>query len=162
MLSQDIEDRCRASLRTPVDAVGLSKARSVITAVVLEGRSASEVARHYGVSRSWVYELVARYRTDGDLAFEPRSRRPRTRPDATSTTTIELVVTLRERLTREGLDAGDVRRRLGGPPPKSGCNGLQRVATGCMHARDKTWPEMGSDQVFLVAGTGFEPVTFGL
>ena len=47
----------------------MSKARLVITAVVLEGRSPSEVARTYGVARSWVYKLVARYRTEGDTAL---------------------------------------------------------------------------------------------
>lgn len=31
----------------------MSMARVVITAVVLEGRSKSEVAREYGVSRGW-------------------------------------------------------------------------------------------------------------
>lgn len=77
-----------------------------ITAVVLEGRSPSEVARTHGVSRSWVYELVARYRSEGDTAFEPHSRRPTTRPDATPTATVELVLALRRRLTRDGLDAG--------------------------------------------------------
>ena len=49
-------------------------ARLVITAVVVEGRSQSEVARDYGVSRQWVNTLVRRYRRDGDAAFEPRSR----------------------------------------------------------------------------------------
>ena len=52
----------------------MSKARLVITAVELEGRSPSEVAASYGVSRSWVYELLARYRAEGDSALEPRSR----------------------------------------------------------------------------------------
>jgi hypothetical protein len=28
-----------------------------------------------GVARSWVYTLLARYRADGEAAFEPRSRR---------------------------------------------------------------------------------------
>jgi transposase len=84
----------------------VSKARLVITAVVVEGRSASEVARTYGVARSWVYTLVARYRAEGDSAFEPRSRRPATRPDATPAATVELVLRLRRRLTRDGLDAG--------------------------------------------------------
>ena len=84
----------------------MSKARLVITAIVLEGRSPSEVARSYGVARSWVYKLVARYRVEGDVAFEPRSRRPRTRPDATPPATVELVVELRHQLTIAGLDAG--------------------------------------------------------
>jgi transposase InsO family protein len=84
----------------------VSKARLVITAVVLEGRSPSEVAATYGVARSWVYKLVARYHTEGDAAFEQRSRRPRTRPDATPTATVDLVIALRQRLTVDGLDAG--------------------------------------------------------
>ncbi|HSL58982.1 MAG TPA: IS481 family transposase [Acidimicrobiales bacterium] len=84
----------------------MSKARLVITAVVLEGRSPTEVARSYGVARSWVYELVARYRVEGDTAFEPRSRRPHTRPDATPAAVVDLVVALRARLSGDGLDAG--------------------------------------------------------
>lgn len=84
----------------------MSKARLIITAVVLEGRSASEVADSYGVARSWVYTLVARYRLEGEAAFQPRSRRPVTRPDATASDTVELVLALRARLTRAGLEAG--------------------------------------------------------
>ena len=78
----------------------------VITAVVVEGRSPAEVASSYGVSRSWVYELVARYRLEGDAAFEPRSRRPKTSPRAISGATVELIVELRFRLSGQGLDAG--------------------------------------------------------
>jgi transposase len=44
----------------------MSKAQLVITAVVLEGRSKSEVARHYDVSRQWVQQLCKRYEADGD------------------------------------------------------------------------------------------------
>ena len=54
----------------------MSKAQLVITAVVLEGRSKSEVARDYNVSRYWVQQLVKRYETEGAAAFEPHSRRP--------------------------------------------------------------------------------------
>ena len=84
----------------------MSKARLIITAVVLEGRSQAQVARDYRVSQAWVSRLVARYRTDGDTAFEPRSRRPHTRPDATPSDTVELVVALRRQLVSDGLDAG--------------------------------------------------------
>jgi hypothetical protein len=38
----------------------------VVTAVLVEGRSKSEVAREYGVSRRWVITLVQRYLADGD------------------------------------------------------------------------------------------------
>jgi len=84
----------------------VSKARLIVTAVVVEGRSPSEVARSYRVARSWVYALVARYRAEGDAAFEPRSRRPHSRPDATPSDVVELVVKLRRELAATGLDAG--------------------------------------------------------
>ena len=84
----------------------MSKARLVITAVVIEGRSPSEVAKAYGVARSWVYTLVDRYRTEGDAAFEPRSRRPKQSPAATDPATVALIVSIREKLVAAGLDAG--------------------------------------------------------
>jgi len=84
----------------------VSKARLIITAVVVENRSPSEVAKTYGVARSWVYKLVARYRTEGDSAFEPRSRRPRSSPDATAASTVALILEHRRKLARQGLDAG--------------------------------------------------------
>ena len=86
----------------------MSKARLIITAVVIEGRSQAQVARDYGVSQGWVSRLVARHRAEGDTAFEPRSRRPRTRPQQTPATTIERVLNLRRTLTKGGLDAGPV------------------------------------------------------
>jgi transposase InsO family protein len=84
----------------------MSKARLVITAVVAEGRSQGEVARAYGVSQGWVSRLVARYRAEGEAAFEPRSRRPETSPNAISGVTVELIVAVRKELSGQGLDAG--------------------------------------------------------
>ena len=84
----------------------MSKARLVITAVLIEGRSQSQVARDYGVSQSWISRLIARYTLEGDAAFEPRSRRPHTSPTRLPQTTIDLIVALRTELTGKGLDAG--------------------------------------------------------
>jgi transposase InsO family protein len=84
----------------------MSKARLVITAVVVEGRSQADVARAYGVSKGWVSKLVARYRVVGDDAFQPRSRRPHTSPRATPLATVELILELRTQLAIEGCDAG--------------------------------------------------------
>src|SRR5207302_72383 len=53
-----------------------------------------------------LYELLARYRAEGDAAFQPRSRRPHTSPAATPPQTVELVLALRKRLADAGLDAG--------------------------------------------------------
>ena len=60
----------------------MSLARLVITAVKVEGRSKSEVARDYGISRYWVQQLVKRFEAEGAAAFEPRSRRPHSNPRA--------------------------------------------------------------------------------
>ena len=84
----------------------MSKARLVITAVTVEKRPVAEVVRDYGVARSWVYELLARYRDEGEAAFAPRSRRPQRSPGATPAATIELVLRLRKQLDDAGLDAG--------------------------------------------------------
>lgn len=84
----------------------MSKARLVITAVVVEGRGVREVARDYGVSPGWVSRLVARFRDEGDAAFEPKSRRPNDSPRATPADTVELIIDLRRRLAAAGDDAG--------------------------------------------------------
>jgi transposase InsO family protein len=84
----------------------MSMARVVITAVVVEGRSRSEVAREYGVSRRWVQTLVARYHAEGEAAFEPHSRRPRSNPRRIGADVEEAIVALRKQLTEAGHDAG--------------------------------------------------------
>lgn len=85
---------------------GVSKARVVITAVVVEGRSQAEVARAYGVSKGRVSKLVARYRAEGEAAFEPWSRSPHTSPNAIDADTVERIVRLRKELAEQALDAG--------------------------------------------------------
>jgi len=84
----------------------VSKARLIITAVVVEGRSQADVARDYHVSPGWVSKLIARYRTEGDTAFEPRSRRPHTSPSKLSDESIALIVRVHDELRDIGLDAG--------------------------------------------------------
>lgn len=83
----------------------MSKRRLVITAV-LAGLSQSEVARTYGVSQGWISKLMARYRLEGEAAFEPLSRAPATSPGATAPDTVELILRLRKELTEAGLDGG--------------------------------------------------------
>jgi transposase InsO family protein len=84
----------------------MSKTRLVITAVLTENRPVAQVAAEYGVSRSWLYELLARHRKEGDAVFEPRSRRPKRTPNATPIDVVELIVELREKLATAGLDSG--------------------------------------------------------
>ncbi len=84
----------------------MSKARAIIMSVTVEGISQSEAARRFGVSRSWVSKLMARYRTEGEAAFEPKSRRPHTSPTSVADVVNQQIVNLRVDLTKQGLDAG--------------------------------------------------------
>jgi transposase InsO family protein len=84
----------------------MSFTRLLITSVVIENRTVRDVAATYGVSESWLFELLARYKAEGETAFEPRSRRPRTSPTAITAEVVDLIVELREKLTATGLDAG--------------------------------------------------------
>ena len=84
----------------------MSLRRSVILSVTVEGLTQAETARRYEVSESFVSRLLARWRVEGDAAFEERSRRPLTSPTAIPAGTVELILNLREQLTGDGLDAG--------------------------------------------------------
>jgi transposase InsO family protein len=84
----------------------MSKARSIIMSVIVEGRTQADTARLYEVSRSWVSKLVARYQAEGGAAFEPRSRRPHTSPGALDPATVALIINLRTTLASKGLDNG--------------------------------------------------------
>jgi transposase len=84
----------------------MSMARLVITAVTVEHRTKSEVARTYGLSRRWVQKLVFRYQTEGEAAFEPRSKRPHSNPNRISFQLEEEIVEMRKYFQEEGLDAG--------------------------------------------------------
>ncbi len=88
--------------------------------MVAENRPVREVAATYGVSTSRLYELLARYRREGDAVFEPRSRRPSSNPNATPPQVVDLIVRLRKELADQGLDAGPdtITWHLApGPPP---------------------------------------------
>jgi len=80
--------------------------RYVVDAVLLEGRSAREVARAHGISKTWIYELIRRYRAGGYEALEPRSRRPRSCKHETPPALIKAIVELRAELQSHGHDAG--------------------------------------------------------
>ena len=99
----------------------MSKARLIITAVVVEGRSTSEVARDYDVSRYWVHQLVQRYRCEREAAFEPCSRGPHVSPRAVPPEVEDQIVRLRKELARQGVEAGadTIRTHLARRTPRS-------------------------------------------
>ena len=78
----------------------------VISAVVVEGRSVKEVCESHDISRSWLYELIARYRELGDDGLKPQSRRPRSSPTRVACAIEDEIVALRKELTDLGVDAG--------------------------------------------------------
>jgi len=80
--------------------------RMVVDAVLVEGRSVREVATAFGRSKSWVHELVTRYRLEGEVALEERSRRPASSPRRTSEAVEEAIVRVRKELCDLGADAG--------------------------------------------------------
>jgi transposase InsO family protein len=84
----------------------MSLAELVITSVKVEGRTKSEVARDYKISRYWVHQLVKRYEDEGESAFLPRSKRPHSNPRAIDPVLEERIVRLRKELSKKGWDAG--------------------------------------------------------
>jgi transposase InsO family protein len=84
----------------------MSLARLVVTAVRIGGRTKAEVARDYGVSRRWVFELCRRFDAQGEAGLEQRSRRPNTSPGRTCDALEDEIVELRKELSDQGLDAG--------------------------------------------------------
>src|SRR5246127_3045506 len=78
----------------------------VVTAVLVEGRNKSEVARDYGVCRRWVITLVQRYLAEGDAGLRPRPRRPLRSPNRTAKDIEDEVIALRKELERDGHEAG--------------------------------------------------------
>jgi transposase InsO family protein len=78
----------------------------VVTAVLVEGRSKSEVARTYGVSRRWVITLVQRFLAEGEAGLGVRSRRPRSSPNRTTRQVEDEIVALRKELDRGGHEGG--------------------------------------------------------
>jgi transposase InsO family protein len=86
----------------------MSRARVAVLKVITKELTATASAAEYGYSRQHLQRLLARYRTGGLDAVDPRSRRPRTSPQQTSDQVRDLIIELRLRLTREGFDAGPV------------------------------------------------------
>jgi len=84
----------------------MGMARYLVEAHLLEGRPVAELAASHGVHRSWIYKLIARYRTEGEAGLARRSRRPRRSPTKTSQAFVVEILALRRQLSQRGYDAG--------------------------------------------------------
>ena len=103
----------------------MGMAQLVVAAVLDEGRSKSEVARTYGVSRRWVITLVQRFEAEGAEGLLARSRRPARSPNRTPQAIEDEIVEIRKGLDKAGHEAGaatiafHLERRHGSTPAVS-------------------------------------------
>jgi transposase InsO family protein len=81
-------------------------AKFLVEAVVLGKQSPNQLVREHPISRSWFYELLARYRRDGPAALEPKSHRPGSCPHQVGQPVVDAILELRAELAAAGLDAG--------------------------------------------------------
>jgi transposase InsO family protein len=86
----------------------MSRARVAVLKVISKELSVTDAAAQYGYSRQHLHRLVARYREGGLDAVEPRSRRPKSSPQATEDKVRDFIVRTRLELTAAGWDAGPV------------------------------------------------------
>jgi len=84
----------------------MEMATYLVTAVLVEGRGVREVAQAHGVSKTWLYELLARYRQEGEAGLVPRSKRPRHSPTKIAERFEDEIVRVRKELVASGFDAG--------------------------------------------------------
>ena len=80
--------------------------RYLVEAVVFGKQSPNQLAREYPIARSWLFELLARYRKEGPAALERRSHRPISCPHQVGPEVVEQILELRRDLIAGGLDAG--------------------------------------------------------
>src|ERR1700694_1864088 len=83
-----------------------SQSQVIVLSILHDGLTPTQAALRFGVSRTWIYHLLARYSTGGLEALEPRSRRPKTNPRALSSELRAEIIALRRGLLAQGLDAG--------------------------------------------------------
>jgi transposase InsO family protein len=84
----------------------MEKGRFLIETHLRTGRPIGELAKAHGVSRSWLYKLLARYRREGHAGLELRSRRPKTSPTRIADLYEDEIVSIRKELVDAGFDAG--------------------------------------------------------
>lgn len=112
-MSQDIRDTSLRSSTTAVTASMLGHAATDIESPPGHHRLVRRPPEPRGDRRPlrrppWLglQAQGARYEAEGEAALEPRSRRPKTSPNALSAEVVDLIVRVREELTDAGLDAG--------------------------------------------------------
>jgi len=86
----------------------MSRARVAVLKVISKQLSVTAAAAEYGYSRQHLHRLIARYEAGGLDAVEPRSRKPKSNPQATEDKVRDDIIKTRLQLTAAGWDAGPV------------------------------------------------------
>src|SRR5437867_10643475 len=145
-MSQDIVDTTLR--RWSMSALGCY----IVDAIVFEHRSPATLARDHGISRSWIYRLLQRFK-EGGYASLPRSRRPRSCSHQTGADIVANVLKLRDELTSAGHDAGPqtilyhlARQSRGGPSAATIWRFLKRngLITAQPHKRPRSHSSVSS------------------
>jgi len=84
----------------------MDKGRFLIEVHLQTGKPIKELAVAHGVSESWLFKLLRRYRLEGPAGLEPRSRRPRTSPTRIADRYEDEIVRRHKELDSQGLDSG--------------------------------------------------------
>jgi|ERR1039457_2958559 transposase InsO family protein len=82
--------------------------RFLIETHLRTGRPIKELAAAHGLSASWLFKLLRRYRLEGPEGLESRSRRPHRSPARIADLFEDEIVALHKELADDGLDAGAV------------------------------------------------------
>lgn len=94
-----------------------NKNRAIVLAITQGGLTQREAAARFSVSTRWIHTLLTRWRKGGLEAVDPRSRAPKSHPNACPPETVATILELRKSLITQGLDAGpaSIRNHLPGP-----------------------------------------------
>lgn len=83
-----------------------SQSQVIVLSILHDGLTPTQAAARFGVGRTWIYQLLTRYKAGGLEALEPRSRRPKSNSRSLSNQMRTQIITLRKGLLVQGLDAG--------------------------------------------------------
>jgi transposase InsO family protein len=84
----------------------MDKGRFLIETHLRTGKSIKALAAAHGVSESWLFKLLRRYRLEGPRGLEPRSRRPKSSPTRIADLYEDEIVCWHKELKDHGVDAG--------------------------------------------------------
>lgn len=91
---------------TPALLPSANKSKVAVLTVISGQMSVAQVCTRYGLSRSWVYKLLDRYKQFGIAGLEPAHKAPRHHGKALEPKVRAAIIRLRHDLAADGLDNG--------------------------------------------------------